>query len=675
MPRQLLEIKDFKGINYQVDSVDAPPNTALYSEDVDFYSEVGVLEGRIADQIVDINNDDTTTSNNQDINFIDILSNEQGVTDIAYIDETDNDLKVLPAISMENTEPISGDIVDITTDSSMTDYKENASVVKNQSIHFCQANDIAPAEPKWLGYLSYGQYWHDSGAVPDKTPSNYYLSHDECKTYSSHFTISVGQSNSAVSQGIISGYKYFYKFSLVYDGYQESPLFEPDNGTSNGIASGTNSMHVSLELSGTKTDLSRRISHINVYRAYAVNGSTSNVPETPYRYLRQRNFSSIWQSGTDTIAITDNGIASSSYEAITGINEVVENTSINYGVSTTGNDFHFVGAGTQSDIGDAKNYIFKSKAFKYSVFDWSVDFLILPETPTALEFWNGRLYAFGQNTIYRIEPNNFYVEDIFHGAGACHHKATIVTEYGMFHFDNNHVYLNNGQASVPISAPVEFTNQNTVLGDYSENLSKFSFSYMTSSVSNNGDDLSIGYNPQNNSIFIIHNSSGSKALVYSLSQKNWHSWHLPYVSETINVMTTGNFISKGVAFVCTKQVGTSGEGGVYAINSPAGIDDNTQVATRLPFKWVSNKLAFGNNSQKKSILKIDSDKSDDATIKAVIINNYDITEFDSQDTWTDIDSLTLPQKFNALQIMIDGTNEDRLSSVSLMFRTLRGTPT
>ena len=436
MPKQLLEIKDFKGINYQVDSSDAPPNMASHADNVDFYSEYGVLEGRLVDKKLQISDSDLTDN----INFINIISAEQNVADIIYI-EDDNKVYALPTAGMGASGPVSSARVEITADSHAS-YKDNTSVVKNQSIHFGQANDTTPEIPMWVGYLSYGQWWvtpagGSAGDVPDKTPSNYYIGHDECKPYNDEFTMTTPAHNATASQGIISGYKYFYKYSLTYDGYQESPLVAPDTGTNSFLATNTNQIQFDFSID-TEANLSRRVSHVNFYRAYSPSGADALVEETPYRYLKRVDLDSSW-GGTGTLEFKDNGITSSSYESITGINEVVGNTSISYSVSTEGNDFHFVAGGTQADIGDAKNYIFKSKPFKYSVFDWSVDFLILPEPPTALRFFNGRLYAFGRSSVYKIEPNNFYIEDTYYGAGCVNKGSVVVTEQAMYFADKKQI--------------------------------------------------------------------------------------------------------------------------------------------------------------------------------------------------------------------------------------------
>ena len=85
---------------------------------------------------------------------------------------------------------------------------------------------------------------------------------------------------------------------------------------------------------------------------------------------------------------------------------------------------------------------------------------------------------------------------------------------------------------------------------------------------------------------------------------------------------------------------------------------------------------FGNNSQQKSLIKIDSDKSANVTISAIPINSYAVTEYDADDDdYENITTLSLPAKMYSTQLKITGTGAGRLSTVSLNYRTLRGTPT
>ena len=98
--------------------------------------------------------------------------------------------------------------------------------------------------------------------------------------------------------------------------------------------------------------------------------------------------------------------------------------------------------------------MFKSKAFNFDQFDWTRDLLRLPVKPTALAAFQGRVYAFDENNIYRIEPNQFFIEDIFTGAGCSSQDSVCVTEFGMCFANKNNVYLHDGTTPKLIANPI-----------------------------------------------------------------------------------------------------------------------------------------------------------------------------------------------------------------------------
>jgi len=134
--------------------------------------------------------------------------------------------------------------------------------------------------------------------------------------------------------------------------------------------------------------------------------------------------------------------------------ETLESSIVNYGLSTQINSMHIVGNCYKTEIPDATNYLFKSKVNNFDQFDWTTDFLRLPTAPTALASFNGRIYAFDENNTYRINPQGFYIEDTFEGAGCFGPDSFVVTEYGMCYCDKNNIYLHDGKSPKPIASPI-----------------------------------------------------------------------------------------------------------------------------------------------------------------------------------------------------------------------------
>tara|TARA_Y100000310_G_scaffold245054_1_gene249971 strand:+ start:542 stop:3673 length:3132 start_codon:yes stop_codon:yes gene_type:complete len=246
--------------------------------------------------------------------------------------------------------------------------------------------------------------------------------------------------------------RYFYSTNYVYDGYQEGTLGDSTDILPSGEDKGVDVKISIYDLSS----LNKRISHLNLWRAKATD-TASFKPDTFYRLCASQRLNAQWNATTDTFwgnyrsfSYTDNKTLGASYEAITQISEVVESTMVNYALSAEVNDHYIVGKCYHIDIADASRYLFKSKQGNFSQFDWTTDYLKLPSIPTALAAFEGRLYAFDDNNTYRINPDGFYIEDVFEGVGCLGKHAVVVSEYGMFFVDSNNLYLHNGQMPAAI---------------------------------------------------------------------------------------------------------------------------------------------------------------------------------------------------------------------------------
>tara|TARA_R100001594_G_scaffold77860_4_gene112437 strand:- start:6091 stop:9576 length:3486 start_codon:yes stop_codon:yes gene_type:complete len=254
--------------------------------------------------------------------------------------------------------------------------------------------------------------------------------------------------------------KIFYKMSYTYDGYQESPL---SNVFLHPISAATKRLRLDINVHNLSS-LSPRVSHLNIYSASSTNSGAQGA-DGFYRLVTSLKMDSSFTSSSSdengslapawgdirTREYLDNGKATSSYEARTGLNEVIKNTIPNYGISTSLNNQLFVARCSHEDIDDAGNYLFKSRPYNFDQFNWAQDFLVLPTYPTAMTSFNGRIYIFDENNTYRIEPNNLYIEDVLEGVGCFSQRSISVTDYGMCFADRNNVYLHNGKQAQPIS--------------------------------------------------------------------------------------------------------------------------------------------------------------------------------------------------------------------------------
>ena len=247
-----------------------------------------------------------------------------------------------------------------------------------------------------------------------------------------------------------------YKFSVTYDGFQESPLseyFEIDQGST------AYKTQLTVRFWGEAT-LSKRATSINIYRNQ--NDPSSVEAFTYYRFVKTIPFDTNWDIKTDSsgenyreFVFTDSGKMGSTYESNTGLNEDLETSIVRFSVGCIFNGSLFSGNGSVSGLDDESNYIFKSQIGKPSMTDWSKDFVILPEVPTAIQGHHNRLVAFSNNSLYRIEPNRMILEDIYEGVGCYGQRSVVSTDMGLFFADNNSIYTYDGIKPIAISGPIE----------------------------------------------------------------------------------------------------------------------------------------------------------------------------------------------------------------------------
>jgi hypothetical protein len=238
--------------------------------------------------------------------------------------------------------------------------------------------------------------------------------------------------------------EYQYKVSLIYDGYQEGPL-----STSTWSFEDTIKTRAKLNIQISIAEHSKRLSHVCLYRR--------DSKDSFYKLVSQISTASGWNyDGTaHNFTINDTGATSGSYEARTGRSEVLYNINLKYGISAEIDGYLFAGDCSHENIKNASNQIFRSKPGMYSVFDFSTDFLQLKSKPTALVNFAGRLFAFDNSNIYKINQENLVIEDIYEGIGCLGKDSVIVTEYGMFFADKNGAYMHNGTNPTKISTQIE----------------------------------------------------------------------------------------------------------------------------------------------------------------------------------------------------------------------------
>lgn len=366
-----------------------------------------------------------------------------------------------------------------------------------------------------------------------------------------------------------------YKVSFLYDGYQESPLSNFFYDKTMTADKSSHDVTVNLDES---YEFNPRITHIVIYRKNTNNDLYRLVKEVPLN-------SKIWinENGLNKFTFRDDK-RFGSYAALTGINEERETTSLNYSLSAQINDELFVGLAWHKDAeDDVKKYIYKSKPGNFSQFDYKKDYLVLPNIPTALASFNGKIYAFDRNNTYVINPQQMFIEDIFEGVGCLSQDAFVVTEFGMCFADVNNIYLHNGSIAKPIGTNV--LDVSTFEG-YKLGWQK-AVEYSEDTVGVNPFVFYDG--PTNSFVCFVHgsceegacNNGVSRAWVYNISRNRWDYWEAPLVKKAIQGMDGDILISDGNLIYNYKK--------------------NTTVKD---WKWLSKKLSLTKQTNTKRISRI-----------------------------------------------------------------------
>lgn len=376
---------------------------------------------------------------------------------------------------------------------------------------------------------------------------------------------------------------YFYRFSFMYDGFQESPL-----GAAMHIWS--NAKKVNLNFTFSVDNFPTRVTALRIYRATSI----SNVDRTIggfYHYVgevditTQENLNlnvSSYPDGhmaavndgdemdtseTRTLSFTDAGASGATYETMSGLFEAMTDSNIKYSLSAQLNSSLFLAKCSHHSQSTASNIIYKSLPYKPSLINWALDFLKLPAVPTAIQAFNGRIYAFTENATYRIEPNQLYIEDAFKGAGCIGPDAVFTSDYGMCHCDASNIYLNTGQIPIPIGDSI--LTSDAGIG-YLDLLNVATFS------------PKVGFDATRKSFVIF--VTQSKAWSYNIIRKVWNLWE--YGDEDNTEYAKG---------IC------SGKDGEILLAQADSDDlfDMFSSATRKSWSWTSKRLSMRHKTQNK----------------------------------------------------------------------------
>ena len=348
-----------------------------------------------------------------------------------------------------------------------------------------------------------------------------------------------------------------YKLSYLYDGFQDSPLSSESwdiimsgGGTNDGtvdtdidantpdenfivgsLGDNYEGMILTIKLpSPSMMGLSKRVTDLLVWRR--------NNSYDEFRFIKQLSLSTTGQFQLDEsgryVAVIQDKKSFGTYESITGIPETVSNTSINHSISASVNDFLFVSGAWHPEQSDIDNFIFRSQPGKFSVFNWASDFLAMPSKPLALAGWGGKLYVFSREYLYRVNPDQFFIESVNEGIGILNSKSVVVTDYGMFFCDANNMYHHDGTSANPIGDAVLYNESNPE--------GNVGYKRAVEKALQEGYQPIVQFDGKNHCVYFIiqgynegvssYTDESSRAYCYSFKKGRWDYLDMPAIKTT-----------------------------------------------------------------------------------------------------------------------------------------------
>jgi len=432
---------------------------------------------------------------------------------------------------------------------------------------------------------------------------------------------------------------YYYKMTLVYDGFQESPLPTfaftaiPSTGDQD-----FNTAVIKIFLAAPE----KRASHVVIYRKNDVNDY--------YRMVKEVSLASGWGYDVNKsqyfFTIVDEGRLGGTYEAISGMPETLRETTINYELSTIANGSLVVANCGHPQIKNGQNFVFKSKPNNFSVFEWTTDFVILPNTPTAIRWWAGKLYAFDESNTYIIDLNNMVLENTFEGVG-CFGQASIATlDQGMFFCDSSNLYHHQGKYTQTVGTDII---QNSLLTD-TGNTDGHAWQDI-----NHQRPPRVVYNPRTQAVmFMFEDKMADDSIFtgswnYSLHRKRWDLVEIPKPQSVLFGIQNDAYLSDGDQ--------------IYQLNS----SDN-----RKAYDWWSKTFDCGSGTIQKSFSKVKmtvnaAEFTDNVGTVTILVDGA-ATTFDlTTDGATLTYKLLTNRKGKKIQIKITGSQTE-IDAISIIYK-------
>ena len=458
----------------------------------------------------------------------------------------------------------------------------------------------------------------------------------------------------------------YYAFSFMYDGYQESVLSAPIGSsvdTNSGFSVQVTGDALSIKISIPDVDsLSPRMSHICLYRSKTIEDVSS--PKAFFQLVEQISLSDIrWtQLGTTRkweCTITDTGKTGDQYEIRTGMSEIIDDTQPHYGIATKGDGFLFIGQTWHSSLENKENFIFRSQQGKFNMYDWSTDWIELPEYPTALSYYGGKLFAFSKQTCWMINPMTMQIEEDILQCGCLSQQSIISCDYGMFWADRESIWLYDGSRFKNIGLPIEQG------GTYSYRQRDRANSKVHVEFDAFTKTFCVFIKPKAEYVTMDNtNNSGDKQEIsqqatiwaYHIEKGRWDYWVL---EDLFNSQIPDHGINIGSKTLATCR---DWSGGVLYANNNGLWRLGTNQESRKNWEWISKNFVMGHPTLDKRFYKV----------RAVSTNGNPFIQYKVDDAPLSIvvggDEKITTKKGKRIKVKVLGPGETSVDSVGIIYR-------
>ena len=413
------------------------------------------------------------------------------------------------------------------------------------------------------------------------------------------------------------GTGYVWTWTFTYDGNEESILsYRTCTDTPIGEKS---TMTLTIDIKDF-TALSRRITGINLYRKEIKDGISTFNRLIKRFDLTQKDTGvpNSWLDKTNNwiyLTYADTGAWGASYESITGLPEDVQILTPQYKYGIIANNRLYTVGNVVSGEDEMSKTLLMSEPFRFDIFNWDENNIILPSTPKAIGYFRDKLYVFGDNVIWKCNPDILTIEDSYYGYQLLHNRSMLATDFGLIFAATTGIYVLDGTNVTELSYPIRDTNG------------------VNSGIRSSCKSWS--YSITNNRVFIYYMHSKNQILffdtytetgwVYHIRYKSW--WYLDFgasstltnscliTDEVANIFwSTGTAIKK--MFAGTNYAGATWISKLFT-NSTASQKKRLYFIKHESENYLSNLTAYVDNAGSSTLTSDSAGNVTDTTYKSL----------------------------------------------------------